>query len=115
MIQIQFEFNQQLTTIQSKLDEKFQIIKDKYIQKSLLNPNQVIFLVKGKKINPEEKVENQMDSMDKQNKNLKVLVQLIEEDENSNTQVTIKSKEIICPICYEPCRIKSDNLTKPIN
>ena len=108
MIQIQFEFNQQLTTVQSNLDEKFKFVIDKYLQKSLLNPNNIIFLLKGKKINPEEKIENQMNEIDKQNQNLKVLVQLIEE-ENPNIQETIKSKEIICPVCYEPCRIKSDN------
>ena len=108
MLQIQFEFNQQLTIIQSKFGEKFKIVIDKYMKKSLFNPNNIIFLVKGKKINPEEKVENQMNEIDKKNKNLKVFVQLIKE-ENTNVQETFKSKEIICPICYELCRIKFDN------
>ena len=109
MLQIQFEYNHQINKIQSKLEDKFQIVIDKYLQKSQLNYNNIIFLVKGRKINPEEKVENYMNEIDKQNKYLKVLVQLIEDEENQNKEVIIKSKEIICPKCYEPCRIKIDN------
>ena len=109
MLQIQFEYNHQLNMIQSKLEDKFQIVIDKYLQKSQLNSNNIIFLVKGRKINPEETVENYMNEIDKQNKYLKVLVQLIEDEENQNKEVIIKSKEIICPKCYEPCRIKIDN------
>ena len=109
MLQIQFEYNHQLNMIQSKLEDKFQIVINKYLQKSQLNPNNIIFLVKGRKINPEETVENYMNEIDKQNKYLKVLVQLIEDEENQNTEVIIKSKEIICPKCYEPCRMKFEN------
>ena len=34
----------------------------------------VFFIANGKQINPEEKVENQISSMNKQNKKLKILV-----------------------------------------
>ena len=49
-----------------------------------------------------------MNEMDKQNQKLKVLVNLIEQD-NTNMQVLIKSKDIICSLCNEPCRVKTKN------
>ena len=47
-----------------------------------------------------------MNEMDKQNQKLKVLVNLIEQD-NTNIQVLVKSKDIICSLCHEPCRVKT--------
>ena len=108
MIEIEFNYTQHYTTIQANLNDKFKDVINKYLQKSLLNPTSIFFLANGKKINPEETVEKQMNNTNKQNKILKVLVQLIE-DENTEKQVIIKSKEIICPQCQEPCRIKTNN------
>ena len=105
MIQIEFNYNQNFTTIQANLEDKFQDI-----QKSLLNPTSLYFLANGKQINPEEKVENQMNDMNKRNKNLKVLVHLIE-DGNTKIQIFENAKGIICPKCHEPCRIKIDNFS----
>ena len=50
-----------------------------------------------------------MSNSDKQNKKMQVLVDQIEENDKDKDQVIIKSKEIICPNCKEPCRIKTDN------
>ena len=108
MIEIEFNYNQHYTTIQANLRDKFKDIINKYIQKSLLNPTSIYFLANGKRINPEETVEKQMNDTNMQNKNLKVLVQLLE-DENNKKEVIIKSKDIICPKCQEPCRIKANN------
>ena len=38
---------------------------------------------------------------------MKILVHLI--DKNEEVEQTIKSKDIICPLCKEPCRIKMEN------
>ena len=108
MIQIEFDYNQHYTKIQANLKDKFKDVIDKYIQKSLLDPSSLYFLANGKQINPEETVEQQMSDMNKQNQNFKVLVQLIE-DGNTKTQVFDKSKDIICPKCREPCRIKVED------
>ena len=86
MIEIEFNYNQHYTTIQANLRDKFKDIINKYIQKSLLNPTSIYFLANGKRINPEETVEKQMNDTNMQNKNLKVLVQLLE-DENNKKQV----------------------------
>ena len=83
MIDIEFHYNQQIILIQSILDEPFKNVIDKYFQKSQFDRNNVFFIVNGQPINPEEKIEKQMNKMNKDNKSLKILVQLME-----NTKVT---------------------------
>ena len=38
---------------------------------------------------------------------MKILVYI--KDSENKEQVIAKSKEIICPTCYKPCRIKIEN------
>ena len=108
MAQIEFNYNQNLAIIQANLNDKFKDVINKYLQKSSLDSNKVFFLANGKQINTEETVENVMNDINKENKHLKVLVQIIE-DENNKTKIIEQSKEIICPICNEPCRFKFDD------
>ena len=56
MVEIEFDFNQQITVIQTKLDEPFKNAINKYLQKSLLDSNNAFFIANGRQINPEEKV-----------------------------------------------------------
>ena len=105
MTQIEFNYNQNLTIIQANLNDKFKDVINKYLQKSSLDSNKVFFLANGKQINTEETVENTMNDINKQNNNLKVLVQMIE-DENNKIKKIEQSKEIIC---NEPCRFKFDD------
>ena len=107
MVEIEFDCNQQIIVIQAKLDEPFKNAINKYLQKSLHDSINVFFIANGRQINPEEKVENQISSNNKENKKVKILVQLIEK--TTIVQEFVKSKDIICPHCYEPCRIKTDN------
>ena len=46
-----------------------------------------------------------MNGINKQNKNMKVLFHTIE-DETHDSDIINKTKDIICPICRESCRIK---------
>ena len=109
MVEIEFDYNQRITVIQAKLDESFQNLINKFFQKSLLQPGSVYFLANGKHIdNPQNKVESFMSDLNKQNKKMPVLVKEIEENDKDKDQATIKSKDIICPNCKEPCRIKTD-------
>ncbi len=103
MIEIEFNYNQHITVIQAQLDEPFKNASDKFLLKSLLEPNRVFFIANGRQINPEEKLEDQINLINKENKRFKVLVQLIER--TTIQQENIKSKDIICPQCKEPCRI----------
>ena len=106
MVEIEFYYNQQ-TVIQTKLDEPFKNAINKYLQKSLLDSNNAFFIANGRQINPEEKVENQISLSNIENKKVKILVQLIEK--KTIVQEYAKSKDIICPQCYETCRIKTEN------
>jgi len=104
MIQIEFEYVQEKIIIQARLDETFQKVIDRFIQKSQIQLNSVYFISNGNKINPEQSLESIMTDMDKQNQRMKVLVNKIE-DKNNDKHVIIKSKDIICPKCGELCRI----------
>ena len=108
MIQIEFVFNKQKTIIQSNSEDIFQDIIDKYINKSSLNQNSVYFIANDNQINPQEKLENQMNEANKETKKLKILV-IPKKERNEKEQIFVKSKDIICPKCHEPCRIKINN------
>ena len=108
MLEIEFDYNQQITVIQAKQEEPFKIVINKYLQKSSLSPNDVFFITNDTQINPEDKIENKINQMNIiRKKKLKILVQLIERTIIS--QEFANSKEIICPKCQEPCRIKTED------
>ena len=107
MVSIEFQSEQIFTVIQAKPKETFKEVIDKFIQKSSINPTSIYFIANGKNINSEQTVESQMSELNKQNNKMKVLVcSLIEENKE---QVIVKSKDIICPRCQKPCRIKSED------
>ena len=109
MVEIEFDLNQNKTIIQANMNDKFQVIINKYIDKALLDPNSVYFLANGKQINLEKTIESQMNEMDKKNHQMKILVYMTDMGDKEKQQTIIKSKEIICPICKEPCRIQFEN------
>ena len=75
MVEIEFDYNQRITVIQAKLDEPFQNLIDKFLQKSLIQPGSVYFLANGKLVNKQQnKVESFMSDLNKQNKKMQVLV-----------------------------------------
>ena len=108
MVEVEFDYNQQLTVIHTELDVVFQVVINKYLQKSLLDSNSIYFIANGKQINPQKTVGSQMNNINQQNKKIRVLVQIAEEG-NTNVQVISQSNNIICPRCHEPCRIKIEN------
>ena len=108
-MEIEFNFNQAITNIQAKLDDPFQDVINKFMQKSLLDPGSVNFLANGKVINPNQSVENHMSNLNKENKKMKIIVSMTINDEENKKQVIVKSKDIICPTCKEPCRIITEN------
>ena len=108
MVEIEFIYNQQTTIIQAKPDEPLKDVINKFLQKSLLEEKNVFFIANGKPINSEKTVESHMNQMNKENNKLKILAQITEEEKDKE-QVFVKSKDIICPICHEPCIIKTEN------
>ena len=106
MVQIEFDCEQTITVIQANLGDLFKVVINQYLGKAMISPENVTFFANGSTINPNLTVEKQMNDFDKINKKMKVLVKVIKEEEH---KVIIKSKEIICPECHEPCRIKIEN------
>ena len=88
MIQIEFNYNQQITIIQAQQNEQFKNVINSYSQKTLLNPDSLYFLVNGQQINKENTVESYMNQINKQNNKLIVLVNLIEEGNKSANYLT---------------------------
>ena len=107
MITIEFNYEQQIIEIQTNIKDTFQEAINKYLQKSLLDKESIMFLANGLLLKPEKTIESQMNSLNEKNNNIKVLVNKIDKPE----QVFIKSKDIICPRCQGLCRIKYDDLT----
>ena len=105
MIQIEFQLDQQTIIIQAKSDETFQAVIDRYIQKAQIQLNSVYFISNGSQIKLDQTLENAMTELEKQNQKIKVLVNKIEDKSDDKKEVIIKSKDIICPKCSEPCRI----------
>ena len=95
MVEIEFDLNQQILTVQANLNDIFQVAINSYIKKSLLDPESVFFLANGKQIEPNKTIESQMSNLNKASKKMKVLVQFIKKD--SIVNVFIQSNEVICP------------------
>ena len=88
MVEIEFNFNQAITNIQAKLDDPFQNVINKFMQKSLLKPGSVNFLANGKVINPNESVENHMSNLNKESKKMKIIVTTVEKVDRNKEQVS---------------------------
>ena len=105
MTEIEFDFNQKIIVIQANLGDSFQQVIKNYIIKTSLDPTTIYFFANGAKIDETKTVESQMNEVNKKNNKMKVLVHSIEK----SNDVFIQSKEIICPECLNPCRIKIKN------
>ena len=68
MLDIEFNLNQSIIIIQANLEESFHDVINKYLQKTLLNPESVCFFVNGQKINPYESIESHMSKEDAEKK-----------------------------------------------
>ena len=110
MVEIEFDLQQRKTVIQTNLEETFQNVINKYKQKSPNISGSVYYLYNGTQINNLQiKIKNLINTLDQNNKKMKILVYNMEQDDRNNNQVTSQSKDIICPDCKEPCRIMIEN------
>jgi hypothetical protein len=97
MVEIEFDFNQVKTNIQAKLDDPFQDVINKFMQKSSLEPGSVNFLVNGGLINPNKSIESHMNNIDKKDNKMKIIVLYAENYDQYKEQVIVTSKDVICP------------------
>ena len=109
MVELEFNFNQAITIIQANLEDQFQMVINKYIQKTDLEPNSLCFLANGIQINPAKSIESHMSDLNKKNQKMTVLVNELNVDVQDKGQTFAKSKDVICPECKKPCRISFEN------
>ena len=98
-----FTYNGKKTAIQCKDEDKIEDICNKYISKTGLNKNSLIFIYGGNQINFNLKFNEQANTIDKERKEMNILV--YENNEN----------ELKCPKCGEPLNIDNnifENLMK---
>ena len=103
MASISFLYNGIETIIQCTTNEKMEDICKKFSIKINNNINNLQFLYGGKKIDFNLKFFEQANSLDKERKQMNILVY---ENNNINNNSLKVSKDIICPKCGELCRIK---------
>ena len=102
MVEIEFNYLQTPTKIQVNLNDSFKIAITKFINKTKLNLKDIYFLYKGNLLNYEDIIKNSISEMDKTNKKLTILV--VDNIPLENDTQIKKSKDVICPICKEPCK-----------
>jgi hypothetical protein len=119
-VSIEFIYNGSSVIIQSKLDDKFKNIINKYYYKSLLDVNKLIFLYSGTSLQDEElklsellgkekmKEINELMKKD-ENYKLEPIKIVVYETEDLEGKSLIKSENIICPRCKENIKFKINN------
>ena len=106
MLNAEFIYNGKTSIIQWNLDETMKDICNKYLIKTNIHKNSIIFLYSGNIINEEMKLSDIKDI----NK-LKEIIILVDSNNEINKEkvIIIKSKDIICPICKENIRYKMND------
>jgi len=102
MEQIEFIYKQNIILIQCHINDRMREIVNKFILKTFINKNSVIFLYSGNIINDELKL-SEIIGKDKIDK-MRILVYSL--DNINNNKIIIKSKYIICPKCKENIKFK---------
>ena len=103
---INFSFNGLITKIQCSSNQKMKDICSKFSSENGININNLIFLYNGNQVKYELTFIEHLNALDKDKNEMNILVY-----EKINTKINendnfIKSKEIICPKCFENCRIQ---------
>ena len=109
MIEAIFIFNGVEILLQCNINDKLLNICNKFISKISIDINRLYFLYGGLDINKELTCYELLNNLDKERGKMNILVYEKERNTRIDENSKIKSKEIICPICYENCRIKMNN------
>ena len=104
MVEIEFNYNQNFTVIQSNEGEKMKIIIQKYLDKTGFNKDSIYFLYSGTNIDEEKTLKEIINSQDKSRKKMSILVTNLGNDNTNPTSSIIISKNIICPKCKKSAK-----------
>ena len=103
MINVEFNYQQRIIIIQAKINDTFEVIIEKYLDKIKLDINNINFIFNGKYINKNEVIENIINESQIKNNKIIVLVEL------KNNIIENQQIEIICPECKEICKYEIKN------
>ena len=116
MASIIFILNKEHTKINCSNEDYIEAISKKFEREKNINikDNKVFYLYRGKKINPKFRFNKQIKKEDLKKNEITILCimknmkQYIESKSkiDSENKIKLKSKEIFCPDCGEPCKIK---------
>ena len=111
MSKVEFQYNGTNTVILCNETDTMKEICDRFSLKSLTDKNKIYFSYNGKsgsQFNQELTYAQMANSIDKDRKQMTIIVNDLTENSESNKSI-IKSKSIICPTCKETTKIKFNN------
>ena len=108
MIEIEFNYQHNITIIKANIDVPFEEIVKKFINKTNLDIDKIFFLCNGKYLNNNEEFQHIVNSKNFNDK-IAILVLPINSSINIGNNNIIKSNDIICPQCKEICKYDIKN------
>ncbi len=109
MIEITFSYEGSKYNIQSSLTDKMKDIFKNFKKIVHLEKNALLYLYYGSTINEELELERVINDYDKQLNKMEIMAYLIDNNIESNSKSSYKSKDVFCPQCGEICLLKMDN------
>ena len=103
MVEIEFNYEQNITIIQGNINDSYEKIVEKFINKTNLDINNIYFLCNGIYLNNNETFQHIMNSQNFNNK-IAILVLPINKSTILGNNNISKSNDIICPQCKEICK-----------
>ena len=106
-IEINFILNGITKKMNCLLNQNMRDICNQFSLSEGINLNQLQFLYNGNQVNLDLKLDEQLNSFDKERKIMTVLVYELRKSFMNNNSINIfNTKEIICPKCFGSCRLK---------
>ena len=109
MVSVEFIFNNNLIVVPCDINEKMKDICQRFISKAEITNNSSYYLYQGNQINLELKYGEIIGAEDRNKNSMKILANLVEEEDQTEINALHKLKYIICPECGENIRIKIEN------
>jgi hypothetical protein len=106
MSEVNFLYDGFLTKIQCTKGQKMKDLCQKFATKMNVNLNDVCFLHGGQSLDDNLECEEYLKNTN--NNSISILVNNINDNEEEKNRIIV-SKDVICPICFEPCRINIED------
>ena len=105
MVELEFNYLQVKTTIQVNQDDLFITGIRKFCSKNGVKEDTVFFMANGMLLRGDKKIKDLMNESEKKDKKKFILVYPFDRNTKQEKAI-VESKEIICPKCFEQCRLK---------